>query len=316
MEEFAFESSDGVRVHAYEWRAENPKAAVQIAHGAAEHALRYDPFAKELVSRGYSVYASDHRGHGRTAGSPQNTAYFSDRDGGFDLAVSDMRILTERIRKENPGLPVFLLGHSMGSLLARVYASRYGNDIDGLLLTGTGRAAPPLLCIVKNTARLMMALFGRKHRSKLLHSLVFGTLNAPFKKEGKSAFICADRAVVEAYRADEYCGNLSTAEFVYELMKGTRAAFRKAAFDGVPKALPVFIGSGEFDAMGGKGLKGVKADFSDYKKAGLNDVEFHIYPGMRHEILNEKDKGRVYSDIVRWLDERTDGKKAESPRKS
>ena len=316
MEEFAFESSDGARLHAYKWQAANPKAVLQIAHGAAEHALRYDPFANELVSRGYSVYACDHRGHGKTAGSPENTAYFSDHDGGFDLAVSDLRILTERIKKENPGLPVFLLGHSMGSLLARVYASRYGNGIDGLLLTGTGRASPPLLWLVKNAARLMMALFGRKQRSRLLHSLVFDTLNAPFKNEGKSAFICADRAVVEAYSADEYCGNLSSAEFVYELMKGTRAAFRKEAFNGVPKDLPVFIGSGEFDTMGGKGLKGVKADFADYKKAGLTDVEFHIYPGMRHEILNEKDRKRVYSDIVGWLDERTDGKKAESPLKS
>ena len=117
---FSYNSTDGTQLQAYKWEAQNPKAAVQIAHGAIEHALRYDDFAGALVSAGFSVYAADHRGHGATAGSPKNVAYFSDSKNGFKHVANDMALLTKRIRGENEGLPVFLLGHSMGSLLSRV----------------------------------------------------------------------------------------------------------------------------------------------------------------------------------------------------
>lgn len=300
--EFTFQSSDGKEIHAYKWPADNPKAVLQIAHGAVEHALRYDALACALAVRGFSVYAEDHLGHGKTAGAPENVAYFSDKAGGFDLAAEDMHTLTKLAEKENPGLPVFLLGHSMGSLLSRVYATRYGNELRGLALTGTGRANPVLLSVVRCLAKLNMKLYGRKHITPFLDSLVFGTLNAPFKSEGKSAFICSDKTVVEAYRADDYCGNTASAEFIYELVKGTRAAFKKEAFENFPKNLPLFMGSGEFDSMGGKKLAEVKKDAAAYKKAGVADLTFNIYPGMRHEILNETGKQQVWNDIIGWLE--------------
>lgn len=299
--EFTYPSKGGGVICAYRWDAENPKAVVQIAHGAVEHALRYDDFAEALAGQGFTVYAADHRGHGKTAGSPENAAYFSDAKGGFDLAVADMHELTAIIKRENKGLPVFLLGHSMGSLLSRVYASRYGGELKGLVLTGTGRANPALISFVRFLAKINMALRGRKRKSPFLHSLVFGTLNKPFKGEGESAFICGDPDVVKAYREDEYCGCTSTAEFVYELLGGTRAAFRKETFENCPKDLPIFVGSGEFDTMGGKNLKGAKQDVECYKRAGVTDLEFHIYEGMRHEILNEKQRKAVYGDITGWL---------------
>lgn len=299
--EFVYTSSDGTHIYAYRWDAERPKAAVQIAHGAVEHALRYDDFAKALAGQGFVVYAADHRGHGKTAGSPDNVAYFADRDGGFDLAVEDIHALTGIVKSECPNLPVFLLGHSMGSLLSRIYASRYGSELKGLVLTGTGRANPLLISVTRGLAKREMKKYGGKHKTPFLDSLVFGTLNKPFKSEGKSAFICSDASVVKAYREDEYCGNTSTSEFIYEMLGGTRAAFRKQTFEGCPKALPLFIGAGEFDTMGGKNLSGVKKDVECYKKAGVRDVEFHIYEGMRHEILNESSKQNVYDDIISWL---------------
>ncbi len=301
--EFTYPSKDGGVIHAYRWDAQSPKAVVQIAHGAVEHALRYDDFAKALAKEGFTVYAADHRGHGKTAGVPENVAYFSDSKGGFDLAVEDMRALTGIIKEEN-ALPVFLLGHSMGSLLSRVYASRYGGELSGLVLTGTGRANPALISLVRLIARLQMKIWGRRHKTPFLHSLVFGTLNKPFKSEGESAFISADAEVVKAYREDEYCGNTSTAEFVYELLGGTRAAFREETFENCPKGLPIFVGSGEFDTMGGKNLSGAKKDVECYKKAGVTDLEFQVYKGMRHEILNEKQKQSVYDDIIGWLSKR------------
>lgn len=306
-EEFTFKSSGGTEIRAYKWLAQKPKAVVEIAHGAVEHAMRYDAFASALAVKGFSVYAEDHLGHGKTAGSPEAVAYFSDKDGGFGLAVEDMHTLAGIAKAENPGLPFFLMGHSMGSLLSRIYASKYGKELDGLVLTGTGRANPLLIAVVKCLAKLNMKLYGRNHKTPFLDSLVFGTLNAPFKKEGKSAFICTDKSVVDAYRADDYCGNTATAEFVYELMKGTRDAFRKEAFVNYPKKLPLFIGSGEFDSMGGKKLAEVKKDAAAYREAGVSDLTFNIYPGMRHEILNETGKQQVWNDVIGWLEKHTKG---------
>lgn len=302
--EFAFPSSDGTTVHAYGWEPDLPVAAVQIAHGAVEHAMRYDGFARYLADNGFAVYANDHLGHGKTAGSPENVACFGEKKGGFLQAVNDMHQLTEQIKDAHPGLPVFLLGHSMGSLMSRVYAAKYGGELAGLLLTGTGRVNPVLIALVRGVAKMITAFLGRRHRSPLCHKLVFGTLNRPFGGETGSEFICSDEAVVKAYVNDKYCGNTATAAFIDELLYGTREAFKKETFAGTPKELPLFIGAGEFDSMGGAGLKEVKKDVADYQKAGIRDLEFHIYECMRHEILNEKDKQRVYGDILAWLKKR------------
>jgi len=303
--EFRLSSKDGTVIYAYSWIPDKPIAAIQISHGAVEHALRYEDFAKYLADNDFAVYANDHRGHGKTAGSPENVAYLGEKSGGFLQAVEDMHLLTERIKSDNPGLPVFLLGHSMGSLMSRVYASKYGGELSGLVLTGTGRVSPALIAVVRGLAKTIMAFYGRRHKSPLCHKLVFGTLNRPFGGETGSEFICSDDAVVKAYAADKYCGNTATAAFIDELLFGTRAAFKKGTFQNTPKDLPLFIGAGEFDAMGGAGLKEVKKDVADYRKAGMVDFEFHIYEGMRHEILNEKNKQRVYQDILTWLKKRT-----------
>lgn len=304
INDIVYNSSDGTRIYAYKWDAQSPKAAVQIAHGAVEHALRYEDFAQTLAKQGFVVYAADHRGHGKTAGSPDNVPYISDTNEGYSLMVEDMKQLTDIIKQET-SLPVFLFGHSMGSFLARVYAARYGKELSGLLLTGTGRDNPLLISIGKLLARLEMALFGRRHRTPFLDSLAFGKQDKPFKGEGRSSFICSDCDVIAAYRADEYCGNTATAEFIFELLGALRAGFKNSTFEGCPKDLPVFIGAGEFDSMGGKKLSGVKKDVECYRRAGVRDVEFHVYEGMRHEILNEKDKQRVYFDIISWLNRRT-----------
>ena len=297
--EFFIKSVDGTDVFVYKWEAQNQKAVVQIAHGAVEHAMRYEDFAKELAANGYTVYANDHRGHGKTAGCAECVGYYSDKKGGFNLAVEDLYQITRVIKQENPKLDVFLLGHSMGSLMARVYASRYGSDIKGLVLTGTGRVNPVLIGIVRFLAKLQIIFLGRKHKSPFLHSLVFGTLNRPFKGETGSEFICSDQAVIDKYASDEFCGNTVTAEFVYELLWGTNKAAGKKTFAAIPKELPVFIGAGEYDTMGGKNLSEVKKDAKAFSKQ--NDFTFKTYIGMRHEILNEKDKKTVYNDIIEWL---------------
>lgn len=298
--EFSFKSKDDTEVFVYKWQAKKPKGVVQIAHGAVEHALRYDDFAKALVNSGYTVYADDHRGHGKTAGGAEHVGYYSDEKGGFSQAVEDLHSLTDLIKDENTGLPVFLLGHSMGSLMSRIYASRYGSELKGLVLTGTGRVSPVLIGIVRFMAKVQMIFLGRKHKTPFLHSLVFGTLNRPFKGDTGSEFICTDQAVIDEYNKDELCGNTVTSEFINQLLWGSRNASKKSTFEAIPKDLPVFIGAGEFDTMGGKQLCEVKKDAKDFEKQ--DDFTFKIYKDMRHEILNEKVKQQVYEDIISWLD--------------
>ena len=218
------------------------------------------------------------------------------------LAVEDMHKLTGIMKKENPELPVFLLGHSMGSLMSRVYASKYGNELAGLILTGTGRVNPVLIGIVQFIAKNQMIFMGRKHKSKFLHSLIFGTLNKPFKGSKGCEFISSDPDVIEKYAADEMCGNTISAEFAFELLGGTGLAAKKKTFAAIPKKLPVLIASGEFDTMGGNKLAAVKKDVEDF--ADHEDVTFKVYEGMRHEILNEKDKRKVYDDIKTWKNKR------------
>jgi len=298
---FSYDSTDGTVLQAYKWEAANPRAVLQIAHGAIEHALRYADFAGALVKAGFTVYAADHRGHGATAGTPLQVAYFSDKDGGFMLAVKDIALLINRIQEEKKGLPVFIFGHSMGSSLVRVLAAHDGKALAGVILTGTGRISAPLAALVRFLARCIMAVFGRRHVSPLLHSIVFDTLNRPFKGETGSEFISSNETVVKAYADDPFCGNTGTAEFIYELLGGTRKASKKQTICGFPKNIPLFIGAGEFDSIGGKNLKGLKNDVAALCKAGVHDITLKVYPGMRHEILNEKQKQHVYDDIIEWL---------------
>lgn len=302
--EFTYQAADGTTIYVYKWTAENPKAVVQISHGAIEHAMRYDHFANALVQNGFTVYADDHRGHGKTAQDIKSIPYFSDDKGGFSMVVDDVYKLTEIIQNENEGLPLFLLGHSMGSLIMRVYAARYGKTAQGMVLTGTGRVAPLLVGIVRAMAKCHGLLRGRKGKSKFLHALLFGTLNRPFAGETGSEFICTDADVVAAYAADGMCGNITTAEFAYELLWGVRQAAKKKTFAAFPKDLPLLVASGEFDTMGGSKLAAVKKDVADFEKAGVNDLTFKTYDGMRHEILNEKEKQMVYDDIIAWMNER------------
>ena len=134
---FSLTTSDGVELYVNRWLPEGaPKAVVQIAHGMAEHSSRYARFAQRLTDASYAVYANDHRGHGATTSDPRDHGYFSDSHG-FDTVVTDMHVLSERIREEHPGVPFFLFGHSMGSFLSRSYAARFGRELDGLILSGT-----------------------------------------------------------------------------------------------------------------------------------------------------------------------------------
>ncbi|MCF6241218.1 MAG: lysophospholipase [Bacteroidales bacterium] len=304
--EYKLKASDETQIHVYECLPDNPadvKACLQIAHGMAEHAKRYDDFASFLNKHGFAVYANDHRGHGKTAGSIENLGYFADEKG-FEKVVDDMRVLTDKIKSEFPDKPVFLLGHSMGSFLSRFYAIEDASKINGLILSGTAGDPGMLGQIGKLLSNLIAAVSGKKSQTPLMTSLSFGAYNKQFKPNRTDFdWLSRDNEQVDKYVNDPYCGTVFTAGFYKDMLGGLLYVNQNQAIKKMRKDLPVLLISGDKDPVSENG-KGVKEVYEKMNKAGLNDVEMKLYPDARHEILNEINKDEVYNDVLNWITQR------------
>lgn len=300
---FTLTASDGTEVFVYQWcHDEAPsKGIVQIAHGMAEHAGRYAAFAHYLNESGYAVYANDHRGHGKTAGNLEKVGYFADSDG-WQRVVEDMADLTKMIKQQLPNLPVFLLGHSMGSFLARHYAFLFGAEVKGIILSGTG-GDPGLLGAVGRFVSAWEGRFrGKKARSQLMTNMSFGSFNKAFQPNRTDFdWLSRDPAAVDRYIDDPYCGDVFTTGFFYDLLSGLSEINKTENILKTPKELPIYLFAGAEDPVGDNG-KGVLQIHDKYKKAGIQDLACKLYPGGRHEMLNETNKDEVYQDILNWLD--------------
>lgn len=302
----AVSASDGTSLHTYRWLPDGladqkpARGIVQIAHGMAEHAARYERFAQALTDAGYVVYANDHRGHGQTA-STADHGYFADRDG-FATVVGDLSTVSEFAQAEHPGVPLVLFGHSMGSFLSRAYAAQHGSRLAALVLSGTGGDPGPLAAVGKTVAGVQARLRGRRHQSGLMDKLTFGQFNSKFKPN-RTAFdwLSRDDAEVDKYVADPLCGNVFTAAFYADLLGGLQQINGNRAFAAVPRDLPILVMSGELDPVGDNG-KGPREVGDKYRKAGVADVTTTIYPEGRHELLNDTNRDEVTTDVLGWLD--------------
>jgi alpha-beta hydrolase superfamily lysophospholipase len=294
-------ATDGMAVFTHRWLpATDPKAVVVVAHGMAEHSARYARLAEALTDAGYAVYAPDHRGHGRTA-SAVDHGYFADADG-WGTVVADLRSVTAHARSEHPGLPVFLLGHSMGSFLARSYVIEDSRDLAGLVLSGTAGDPGALGKVGAGIAALEVRLRGGRHTSTLLDKLTFGQYNAAFKPNRTDYdWLSRDDAEVDAYVADPLCGNTFTSGFFKDLFGGVAGINDAKRVAGVRRDLPVLLVAGDQDPVGDGG-KGPRAVAQQYREAGLADVTCTIYPDARHEPFNETNRDEVTADVIRWLD--------------
>jgi len=283
-----FRSKDGTNIFVYYWYPDGNskvKGIVQIAHGMAETAARYERLAHALTSSGFIVYANDHRGHGKTAGCIENLGFLADKDG-FEWIVKDSYQLSEIIKKEHPGLPLFMLGHSMGSFVTLRYIMHYGNEINGAILSGTGKNHIIVLSIMSMIAKCEIVFFGLKKKSYILNKLIFGYFNIRFKPSRTDFdWLNRDNEEVDKYINNPYCGTVFTAEFFYDYIKSL---------------LPIYIFSGGNDPVGNFG-KGVTKVFCSLKEAGINDVSMKLYPGARHETLNEINRDDVMKDVIQWL---------------
>ena len=276
------------------------RAIVQIVRGMSEHADRYHEFAEVLSGNDFAVYANHHRGHGKTAGSLENTGYFADSNG-WDRVVEDMHQLTQIIIENHPDTPIFLFGHSMGSLLARDYIARFGGTIRGVILSSTAGGLGIMGAIGVLIARLVVAIKGKKHRSKLLNHLSFGSFNQAFKPN-RTPFdwLSRDNNEVDQYISDPYCGGIFTAKGFDDLIAGTQKVSAFKFINQIPKDLPALFLCGTHDPVG-KNAKGVRKIYEKFVKAGIKDLNYISYPNSRHELLHETNREVVYEDILMWL---------------
>lgn len=298
---FDFVDPEGYRIFVYRWEPGVPaRAAVQVAHGAVEHALRYERLADFLAERGYAVYANDHRGHGRTAGTMEAAGQAG--DDGWNGIVRDAAQLTGIIKGEHPGVPVFLLGHSLGSMLAQQYIQEYGAGLAGAILSGSWGTFGDTSAM-EAAVDAAIAANGRTAPS-MEWVAMFGSFNERF--EGRTPFdwLSRDPAEVDAYVADPWSGSFAFSNgLVRDFFTGMTEAWRPEHEARIPKGLPVLIISGDQDPAGGYGAA-TQVLVDRYRALGLTDLTAKFYPGARHEVLNETNRDEVMADIAAWLDAR------------
>jgi alpha-beta hydrolase superfamily lysophospholipase len=246
-----------------------------------------------LTKEGFVLYANDHRGHGITAGSVDKIGYFE--DGHFwNDTIDDLAKLTSIAQQENPGLPIFILGHSMGSFLLRDYLTKSKASFKGAILSGTGGDPGMLGKVGKLVAKLLASINGRKDRSEFLRSISFGKFNT------KADWISRDEQVVDLYVNDDKCSKTFTSGFWIDILEGVLRINKKQAFDNTPKDLPIYMFSGQRDPVGDFG-KGVTEVYQKFKKAGITSIECMLYPDARHEMLNETNRNEVITSMVSWM---------------
>lgn len=304
--DFTVEAEDGLKIRCYSWVPKRkPRAVLQLVHGSLEHALRYEEFARFLVDRRIAVYACDLRGHGATAGGVDNLCYLSDRSDGWQITLRDLRAVQTRAQSEQPGAPAFIMGHSMGAFLVQQYICNYGHDFAGAIFSGTGGGRPLLLWVGRTLSRLLMIVRGRRRKSRFLHNLFYGTLNnSVANAKTDYDFVSRDPEQVQAYIDDPLCGTTITTEYGYELMKGITFIVSDRCFTTVPKSLPLLIFAGEKCPVAGPtgDAAEIRAAADRYRAGGVREVTLKIYPGARHETLNEINRDEVFADVADWIE--------------
>ena len=305
FQDFYFQSSTGrTSIHALKCVPDGkPRAVVQIAHGIAEHIDRYRPFMEFLADNGFVAAGNDHLGHGKSIRVPEEQGFFAEKDGWWRV-VDDMDKLHDIMSNEYPELPYVLFGHSMGSFLTRTYLIKHPDKYDGVILSGTGHQSPALVLGGNAAASVMAKLNGAMGDGAKLDSLAFGTyLNKIENPRAKFDWLARDTEQVDKYIADPLCGFVGKIGLYRDMMQGIKFITDKKNIAQMNKEKPVYFMSGNGDPVGDYG-KGVERAYNAFCDAGLHDVFMRLYPGGRHEMLNETNKEQVYQDILNWLNEK------------
>ncbi|WP_249384068.1 alpha/beta hydrolase [Chitinivorax sp. B] len=314
-ERLTLTASDGHPIFTVCWLPDQPplRGIVHISHGMAEHCLRYHELAVYLNQHGIAVYTHDHRGHGHSVQGDETLGHFNDQDG-WTKVLGDMLQVNRFVHSRHPDLPIVLLGHSMGSFITRAYLLQHANTLAGAIISSTGIRYGGIAKLARSIARWDAKRIGPRTPSKLMGKLSFGTFNLQFMPN-RTAFdwLSRDPEKVDAYVADPFCGFDCSTQLWIDLFGGI-VAMEQAEADGraVPVGLPTLFIAGSRDpvSMGGRGCRTV---MKRYQAAGMQDVNCRIYPGGRHEILNETGRETIYADLVVWLLQHFDQSHQPSP---
>lgn len=296
-------TSDGKALPVRRWLPERePVGMVLIVHGMGEHGGRYGPFAEALAAAGYAAYAPDLRGHGTAVEDGERIVHFADREG-WKQVLDDIGRAAAHLRDAHPAVPLFFVGHSMGSLLTRSFIQQpdSGAELHGAVLSATQGDPGFMARIGRLLAVLETKRLGPRRRTTLLRKLLFGGFNRPFRPN-RTPFdwLNRDESEVDRYIADPLVAKGYSAAFFRDLIEGVIDLNRPDRMALTPRDLPLLFVSGGRDPLGGF-AKGVQQTADRYRALGLTDVTVKIYEGARHEIFHELDKQQVYRDIIDWM---------------
>lgn len=288
------------KVHISRWEpAGQPIGVLQIIHGISEYAERYDMFARFMAERGFLVVAEDHMGHGKSISSEAARGYFH---GGWFTAVGDAYQLLLETKREFPGIPYVLFGHSMGSFMARTILAKYPDSgIDACVICGTGWQPESVLAAGQQICKAVCKMRGEENPSKFLHKLIFGAYNRRVERP-RTPYDWLNRlnSEVDVYMKDPLCGFVPSAGLTRDMLTGISYIQKRENLRKMKKSLPVLFVSGGDDPVGDFGA-GVRKTADAFRNAGMENVSVRIYPLCRHEILNELNKAEIFDDIWEWI---------------
>lgn len=299
--DFYYDSLGGGRIHACRWTPEGEvKGIVQIVHGIAEYAARYDELAAFLNSRGLLVVAEDHMGHGKSVCDATPVGCFA---GGWHNAVDDTYRLMQDTMSEFPNVPYILFGHSMGSFMARTVLAKYPDSgITAAVICGTAWMPGAVIGAGKLVADMICRKNGEQNPSQLLQNMMFGSYNKKIEHPRTACdWLTRDNRIVDAYVADPLCGFIPSAGLVRAMMEGLQFIQNSKNLNAMRKELPVFFIAGGDDPVGNYGA-GVQRAAEEFKKHGMEHIDVKIYPLCRHEIHNEINRWEVCEDLANWIE--------------
>lgn len=273
------------------------KGLLHIVHGMTEHIERYEGLMSVAAENGYVAFGFDNLGHGKTARNDEELGFIAHNDG-WKYLVNDVAAFTNTVKNMYPLLPVTLMGHSMGSFIARIAAANYGELYDKLIICGTG-GKNPLSIAGLALAKIIKAFKGEKYVSDFLINMAFGAYNKRFEGTSKYNWLSKDSAVIEKYAADKFCTFKFTVSAMYDLVKLNHICNQSDWFKRISKTIPILLISGDMDPVGNYG-KGVREVYDRLKNSGAN-AKIKLYADCRHEILNDSCKERVIDDILEFI---------------
>jgi alpha-beta hydrolase superfamily lysophospholipase len=305
FDEFFFISSTGVnRIHVKTCTPDGGvRGVVMIEHGIAEHVERYAPFMSFLAENGFAVAADDHLGHGASIERDDDKGFFAESDGWWRV-IDDIKTLRDTMKEKYPGVPFVLFGHSMGSFLARTYIIKYPNDFDAAVISGTGQQSPLMVNAGYLMANMLVNKLGARGDGRQLNDIAFGSYNKKIAdKRTDFDWLSRDPEQVQKYIDDPLCGFVAKCSLYRDMMAGIKFISDKKNAAGMNKDMPVYFMSGAEDPVGEYG-KGVNKAYKMFCDLGMKDVTIRLYPGGRHEMLNETNAADVRMDILNWINEK------------